>query len=139
LTGRRASSAQGAKDALKALYDRGVAYPLLKAHPEAKHAVERVYDGAGIIEFGGDRLDGEFEGVALSAWIAAHLARGQGALDAIDAAKRGAVGALREAVKVGKAPHKLAHPLGGLYQAGGLSLASVLDDPNLASGLTPSR
>ncbi len=139
LTGRRATTAQGAKDALKALHDRGVAYPLLKAHPEAKHAVERVYDGASVIEFGGDRLDGEFEGVALSALIAAHLARGVGALEAIDAAKRGVVGALREAVEVGKAPHKLAHPLEGLYRAAGLSLASVLDDPGLASGLTPSR
>ncbi len=109
ISGQRTTSLEGRRDALKALFDLGVAYPMIKSAPDTRHAIDLVYNGADFFEFGADRqkMPAQGAGVTLAALITAQLSRGQDPLDAIDRAKSW----LGEAIKAGVPAHKLPGPV----------------------------
>jgi len=87
------------KDACKALFDRGVLYPLVVAHLE-RHSIDIAYDGTGFVEFGVDKLPirAYGSGCAHSTAIAAFLAQGIEPLEAFDRAKKLVTRAVKEAL-----------------------------------------
>ncbi len=135
LTGRRVSSMDSRRDALRALRDGGAVAAVVVSSQIDRHAVDLVYDGSGFVEMGGDRVATEHHGgagAALSAGIAAHLARGVGVLGAIEAARALVVEAIVEAARVGPGPSRSGfapiNPMAGLYRRAGLGFASVAVD-----------
>jgi hydroxymethylpyrimidine/phosphomethylpyrimidine kinase len=118
------------RDALKALFDLGVSFPVVMSSKNDRHAVDIGYDGYGFFEFGDDRVDVEHDGGAgavFSTAIAVKMARGASTLDAIEAAKRFVSVSIRHSVNVGGGLVPV-NPLSDLYRGSGLSLAVVAED-----------
>lgn len=132
LTRQRANTRQGARDALKALFDMGVELPLLHSAPDARHAVDLVYDGSGLVEFGADRLDQPAPGAGslLAGSIAALLARGADGLSALEGGHALLHEALRASAKAGD-QEGVPVPMGGLYQRADRRYEALLDEPLL--------
>lgn len=137
LTGFKAHHPQGARDALKSLFDLGVSFPVVRSAPDATYAIDLVYDGTGYIEFGGDKIEdkdawgaGSVQATAIASWIA----RGLEPLEAMDRTRTLLQAAIEGAAKIqgGDSPTM---PLASLYRRAGLEFASVLDDPLLDNTL----
>ena len=117
------------RDALKALYGLGVSVPMVMSSQNDRHAMDLVYDGTGFVEFGGDRIEVEHQGGAgavLTAAIAAHMARGLSALEAIERARGLVSASIRAAARVSEG-FRPVNPLAEMYRSAGLEYA-VLDD-----------
>jgi hydroxymethylpyrimidine/phosphomethylpyrimidine kinase len=130
LVGRRAAGAGGARDALKALVEAGAGVALLHSAPDSRHAVDLVFDGLDFYEFGGDRLERPAlgAGAALAGAVVGGLARGAGALEAIEAARALVQEAVAAEVRAG-ALGGGAVALARLYGASQVRYDCLLEEP----------
>lgn len=127
LCGQRVHDLAGMREAGKRLFDLGPRSVLLTAGRMEGHAVDLVYDGAGFIEFGADRVRLERlsgTGETLTGALTAELARGTPLLEAVDAARRCVVRAVASpAILRDRSP--VAEALAGLYAAAGVDVTPV--------------
>ncbi|MBH23166.1 MAG: hypothetical protein CMH57_01645 [Myxococcales bacterium] len=137
LTERQVGDRGSIRDALKALFDVGGGVVVVKGPPDERHAVDYVYDGSGVVEFGRDRVRHAQlmgSGGVFSAAIAGRLALGDGALEAVEAAKELITAAVSAPVRVGGGEHPV-HALAPLYKRAGVAINSLerSEDPEEAS------
>jgi hydroxymethylpyrimidine/phosphomethylpyrimidine kinase len=105
LGGADISSVADMRQAAEALGSLGSSSVLLKGgHLRGPRAVDVFWDGTTCIELPGPRFDTQDThgtGCALSAGIAAHLARGDGMIEAVRAGKEFVSGAIRRSLHIG--------------------------------------
>ncbi len=113
LSERPVASLSDMRDAASVLVERGASAVLVKGGHLHDGAVDVLLDGAGFEEFAAERLEiGPVHGTgcALSAAIAAGLARGTPLRESIGAAKRFVHDALRSSVAIGSGARVLRFP-----------------------------
>lgn len=121
LTGREVPDRRRMADAAKRIHDAGVRYVVVTGGRAAGHAVDVVFDGEDLTEFGCDRRPVDRQagaGAVFASLLVGWRARGAGFLDAVDRAKRGVDAALRYATAVG--PVSRVEPLGRALHASGV-------------------
>lgn len=123
LTGFPVGDRSSMRDACSALFDRGVAFPLVKAHLE-RHSIDIAYDGTGFVEFGTDRVPHRAlgSGCAHSAAIAMFLAQGAEPFEAFDRAKTFVTGAVTAGLRR-SAEMRVVNPLFGIYAAASVDVS----------------
>lgn len=141
LTRRPVGDRASIRDAAKALFDRGVAWPAIHSPSDERFAVTFVFDGQGFVELGDDRIRTPHlrgSGDTFAAAVAAGLARGRGPIEAIDEARGCVRAAIGQTLRVGHGPHPI-NPLVDLYAAVGLDPNPIaVDDEHTHQG-PPAR
>jgi len=127
VTGHRIMNPREAKDACRRIHGRGARNVLITGGRwEESHAVDFLYDGAGLTEFGADRLKRpglRGPGDVLVASICARLGRGESLLEAVGEAKAAVHRSIERAVSTpwGMLPE----PTAGLLRLAGKDLEHI--------------
>jgi hydroxymethylpyrimidine/phosphomethylpyrimidine kinase len=112
LTGMTIESVADLREAARRLVSRGARAALVKGGHLAGPAIDVLWDGSTLTEFGGDRIAGSHThgtGCTLSSAIAARLALGDDLASACRAAKAYVTRAIREAPGLGRGHGPLRH------------------------------
>ncbi len=129
LSGLDIQSEEGMVEAARAIHARGAHYVVVKGGHLSGDAVDVVFDGRSVERLRSTRVDTRHThgtGCTFSAAIAANLAMGLGALDAISEAKRYLHGALVDAYQIG-AGHSPVHHFYRLWRPEGAQASTEVD------------
>ncbi len=129
LTGLDIVGEEGMIEAARAIHARGAHYVVVKGGHLSGDAVDVVFDGRSVERLRSPRVDTRHThgtGCTFSAAIAANLASGLNALDAISEAKRYLHGALVDAYEIG-AGHSPVHHFYRLWRPEGAQASTEVD------------